>query len=246
LERYTVFPHAPLTEAILDIRVDLPKEVDLKQLETFHDPIKDRFSEKKQSSFFQTGFHLSPQGPSEPKTTGGPVGYLFRSPNEKKVVQVRLDGFTFNKLKPYEDWESFHLEARDLWGVYCQIAKPKNITRIALRYINKINIPLPMKDFKEYVLTIPEVASNLPQALAHFFMRLIIPAPEIQSTAIITETMEEPTEERKLPLILDIDVFREGAYTMGEEIWTDFEKLRNFKNEIFFNSLTERTKELFR
>jgi len=29
-------------------------------------------------------------------------------------------------------------------------------------------------------------------------------------------------------------------------MWEDFEKLRDFKNDIFFNSVTEKAKELFR
>jgi uncharacterized protein (TIGR04255 family) len=29
-------------------------------------------------------------------------------------------------------------------------------------------------------------------------------------------------------------------------IWPEFENLRDFKNDIFFKSLTEKTKELFR
>ncbi len=48
------------------------------------------------------GVKVSPEGAETLPSSGGPDGYLFRSPNEKKVVQVRLDGFTFNKLKPYD------------------------------------------------------------------------------------------------------------------------------------------------
>jgi len=31
-----------------------------------------------------------------------------------------------------------------------------------------------------------------------------------------------------------------------EDMWNEFEKLRTFKNEIFFNTITEKTKELFK
>lgn len=78
-------------------------------------------------------------------------------------------------------------------------------------------------------------------------MQIVIQNPEIQATAIITQTMEKPAENKRLPLILDIDVFKETVYVDNkEEIWNDFEKLRIFKNEIFFNSITEKTKELFK
>ena len=189
-----------------------------------------------------------PDSITEPSlsTSGGPDGFFFRSPNERKIVQARLDGFTFNKLKPYENWELFSSEAKRLWSIFCQVANPIKITRVALRYINKIFFPLPMKDFKEYILTIPEVAPNLPQGLTHLFARLVIPKPEIEALAIITETMEEPNQDQKLPFIFDIDVFKGIDYSEPDRIWKDFEELRQFKNEVFFNSLTEKAKEMFK
>ena len=248
MSTYTVFPNAPITEALLDIRVQLPREIDLKKLEVFHENIKSRFPDKKQRISFETGFQLSPEKPPVPlPASGGPYGYMFSSPNEKKVVQARLDGFTFNKLRPYENWDRFFCEAQELWDFYLKIAKPEKITRIALRYINRIEIPLPIKDFKEYILTIPEIAPHLPQGIARLFMQISIPNHEIQATAIVTEAMESSAGIQKLPFILDIDVFQETLSSADEpEIWERFKKLRVFKNDIFFKSITEKTKELFK
>jgi uncharacterized protein (TIGR04255 family) len=103
-----------------------------------------------------------------------------------------------------------------------------------------------MKDFREYILTTPEIAPKVPQGLAGFFMRLVIPDEKSRSIAIVTQTMED-TQEQVLPLIFDIDVFREGAFAAnGAEMWEVLEQLREYKNEIFFNSITEKTKELFK
>ncbi len=248
MSEYPVFKNAPIIEALLDVRVELPKEVDLKKLEEFHDLVRERFPEKKERKFFKAEIKFPPAITSTAlPTSSGTVGYLFHSPNERKIVQARVDGFTFNKLKPYENWESFRSEARKLWDLYLKIANPVRVTRIAVRYINRIDVPLPLKDFKEYILTTPEIAPNLPQALSQFFMRLVIPNPDIQATAVIIETMENPVDNKRLPLILDIDVWRETAYENNQsKMWDDFEELRAFKNDIFFNSITEKTKELFR
>ena len=62
-----------------------------------------------------------------------------------------------------------------------------------------------------------------------------------------TETMENLTPSQLLPLIFDIDVFQEmQSETNACTTWDNFEKLREFKNEIFFNSLTDKAKELFK
>jgi len=59
--------------------------------------------------------------------------------------------------------------------------------------------------------------------------------------------MESTADTQKLPFILDIDVFQETLSSADEpEIWERFKRLRVFKNDIFFQSITEKTKELFK
>jgi uncharacterized protein (TIGR04255 family) len=238
------FPNPPIAEALLDIRADLPQQVSLTDLEKLYEHVRARFPEKQQWMTFQAGFKLSKEGPQFEPSTQQPVGYFFRSPTEKKVVQVRLDGFGFNKLRPYESWKLFIDEARRFWELYCGVAHPLKVKRISLRYINRIEAPLPMKDFKDYITNPIEIPPDLPQGVAHFFVRVVLPNPETSEVAFIIQTMEKPLT--KLPLILDIEVFRETDYAGdNQEMWDHFASLRKFKNEIFFGTITEKTKELF-
>src|SRR5712691_8149097 len=75
---------------------------------------------------------------------------------------------------------------------------PYLCTRVALRYINRIEFPLPMRDFKDYILTIPEIAPDLPQGLANFFMQLIIPVHTMNAVVIVTETMDLPQNQSQV------------------------------------------------
>jgi uncharacterized protein (TIGR04255 family) len=244
-KEFTTFPNAPITEAVLDIRVELPEKVKLEDLEAYQADISERFPEKKERISFAGGFQISKDGYSTIAPEHKINGYLFKSQADKKIVQPSLGGFSFNKLNPYDSWESFCKEGRELWDLYSQKYKPTKITRIALRYINRIEIPLPMKEFEEYILTFPQIAPKLPQGIANFIMQLVIPNAEIEASAMITLAMEE-IKDKNLPLIFDIDVSRNSVYVDDKEkIWSDFENLRVFKNEIFFNSITDKTKELF-
>jgi uncharacterized protein (TIGR04255 family) len=248
MEDPDLFPNAPIAEALFDIRVKLPPDADLDQLAAFQDSIRDRFPRRLDMTAWGVDVQIAQGGPPEVlQPTSGAIGYAFQSPDQKKLVQARLDGFTFNKLRPYEEWRVFRDEARELWQHYIAIARPISTTRLALRYINRIEIPLPFNDFKEYILTVPEIAPGLPQGLAELFMRLVIPYPEERATAIVTETIErvEP-DARVLPFIFDIDVFREAILDpQAKEIWDTFETLRRLKNDIFFKSLTKEAKRLF-
>lgn len=245
---YPIFKKAPITEALLDIRTILPEETSLEKLASFHDLIKDRFPQKEEKILLTHSFKVSPGNPPISDTSGSRIdGYRFRSLETNKIVQARLDGFTFNKLKPYENWDVFCKEAKELWMMYLELAQPLKVTRIAVRYINRIEVPLPIKDFKEYILNAPDISPELPQALSHFFMRVVIPYQEVEANAVITETMDEQINPQQLPIIFDIDVFKERIYKIdASDIWVDLEKLRDLKNEIFFNSLTDIAKEMFK
>lgn len=247
-----MFPNAPIVEAILDIRAKLPEGINLDTLEAFQNSIKDRFPEKKKQYSFGAELKFSPGEPSSlQETLNKPIGYLFKSSAKQKIVQARLNGFTLNKLKPYEEWEVFCKEGRELWKLYSNMFKPVKVERIALRYINRIEIPLPLKEFEEYILTIPQIAPKLSTKLStkvmeRFFMQFVVPNIDIEANAIITVTTEKPVDD-KLPLIFDIDAYRDTAYVdTQEKIWDDFENLHKFKNDIFFDSITDKTKELFK
>ena len=124
---------------------------------------------------------------------------------------------------------------------------PEAITRVALRYINNLNIPMPVIDFADYLAAPPVLPEGLPQGVNSFLIRLNVHVPELEANAIITQALEPmPVEMSKLPVILDIDVIKERTAGIEErEAWNLLEKMRNFKNQIFFGFITEKLKEIY-
>lgn len=148
-------------------------------------------------------------------------------------------------LAPYSNFDEFEAEARRLWSIFLEHFAPGPPTRAALRYINRLNLPLPFNDFSEFVLTIPEIAPGLPQGLAGFSMRLLVPDIDSNRVAIITEVLEEQTEEH-ISLIFDIDAFQ-VLENVGPDfdLWSVVADLREYKNKIFFGSVTPKLLRLF-
>lgn len=244
MSAYPTLDKTPIVEALFDINVQQNPETSIEELEAIHQQIQERFTEKGRKITAQVSFTPDkPMPPAKYETQG----FFFKSTNENKIFQARLNGFTFNKLFPYQTWDAFKDEARELWELYTSVAKPLSITRIALRYINKILIPLPIKEFGEYFKTFPQLSPNVPQNLNTFLLRLEIPDPESGAMGIIIQTIENSTEDGFLPVILDIDVIIQSDYTADDStVWEDFEKLRNYKNLLFFECITEKTLELIK
>lgn len=242
--------NSPIREALLDIRVTLPPEFDLRSLENYHESIKATYPIKQVNTQIEAAIKVEKGQRATVSSTGKRNGYIFKTQINDRIIQFRGDGFTFNKLKPYTNWEKFSGEARHHWENYLNITKIKLVNRIALRYIDVIRIPIPFKDFKEYILTAPEIAPDLPQGLNEFFARLVIPEDsKTNNVAIVTETID--VEERNknatmLPIIFDTDVFNQTNIEANTSlIWEMFDKIRKYKNRIFFESLTEKAIKLF-
>jgi uncharacterized protein (TIGR04255 family) len=243
-----VFPKAPITEALIDIGVQLPESVSLTDLEKLHSHIKGEYPDKKPRNLWEEKVELKEDGAPHTETRIQKLGYLFTRADRTQVVQFRLDGFTFNRLRPYTRWEDVCPQARKLWDLYKAGVRPVEVTRIAVRYINSIEIPSKSFDFDDYFTATPKVPDGLPQILDHFFMRTQIPFAEVDAKAVVIQTLSNKQDPMKTVILLDIDVFRQENLPPpdDERIWKIFAKFREIKNEIFLKSITEKTKELFR
>ena len=235
---------APITEALVDIRVKLRSDIDLSTLESIYALFAKEYPEKRERVWFESKFDIKTK---ESETTSVIDGYLCTSSDKKQVVQVRLDGFSFSRLKQYETWEDLRKEAHRLWQLYIRLASPELITRVALRYINRLEIPLPIRDFGDYLTAPPTIPQNLPQGLTSFLTRNVIREPSLDFVAIISQSLEPVGASSVVPVILDIDVFKEVQYNVGaKEIWETIDQLREFKNKLFFESITGKIVELYK
>ena len=236
--------NAPITEAILDLRVKLPAGVGIEKLKAAGGLIAEQYPIATERRRFEGQVRFSAgQPPEQVALDKGPDGYLFSSGDRQQLVQFRLDGFTFNKLKPYKTWESMRDEACRLWQIYVDVASPELITRAALRYINRLKIPLPIIDFADYLVAPPALPGQLPHIVTSFLTRIVTVDSSIGAAANISQALESASEGT---IILDIDVYKQAEFSVeGKEAWEFLEKLRHFKNTIFFESVTEKTLRLF-
>jgi uncharacterized protein (TIGR04255 family) len=237
------YSKAPITEAIIDLKVTLPEDFSVDKLTEIHTRISDRFPTQEP---IHTGSLLFQAGPTiKIDASHQQYGFLFRSEDGLRIFQATLSGFTFNRLAPYETWKNFRDEARYLWDIYKDTCKPSSVTRAAVRYINRLDLPGPVLDFKDYLRTVPEVSPDLPQGLSSFFMQLQIPQEDLNCMLIINEAFTQPTSPEVVSVILDFDLFREQIWQSNDEdIWHFLGELRHRKNQAFEASITDKTRRL--
>jgi uncharacterized protein (TIGR04255 family) len=240
------YTKASITEALIDLRVELPSELALAALREIQRSIESDYPIVEDLMVAQGSF----QAGSNVTATASQsrVGYRCLSSDEKRILQARVDGFTFSQLAPYDTWETLRNEAQKLWQVYSSVTQPKTIQRVAVRYINRLDLPIDASgslDFKDYLRTVPEISPHLPQGLSDYFMQLQIPQPDLQASLILNEAIFPPVTQNIVSVLLDIDLFSTVEFFADHEAaWGLLEKFHDRKNEIFEACITDRTREL--
>ncbi len=236
--------NAPIVEALIDFRVLPREEVSAGTFADIGASIGTQYSRESSIQSFQTRFGMDRGKLLEPWQSQTEIGYRFRAATE--VAQFRVDGFTFSKLAKYTNWEQVSEEAFRLWRVYVNAAKPREVSRVAVRYINRMQLP-DVRDLGEYLVAPPKVAAPIPQVIREFLTRLIVRDERRNASAVIVQLLESQMDPNTISLLLDIDAFREESLAPDDPALTAiFGELRKLKNDIFFASITETTAEIYK
>lgn len=228
---------APIHEAIIDFRVKAKPVFNPEEFRSLVSVLKDTFPQVNE----QRSMHLAINEKETKKTDTGLNGLFFKTSDNLEIAQYRSDGFTFNRLKPYTSWDLIFPKALELWKHYLVKANPDIITRIALRYINRIDITNYFSDLQQIMAVPPILPASLPQEVNDFLTRVTIHKPGDIVSAHIIQAIEKNTTLKTCTLIFDIDTYiQKDIETNDPNIPELFNKLRDYKNQIFFSFLTEK------
>jgi uncharacterized protein (TIGR04255 family) len=246
----TPYPHlsrAPITEALLDMRVELASDAALDQIAAaFGDEVRADFPHEEpiRQLQAQVGITGGVPGVTSSETR---IGSIFWADPRIRAVQARRDGFSVNHLAPYKDWDALRAEAERYWGAYRRAARPIRVLRCGVRFINRIELPVG-DELRVHLKTFPEVGGTLPPLLDEYLLRVAVPFGSRR--AVITQATlpaENAAESTKRAIILDVDAFSDVSLAPDSPaVWAEFDELRAVKNQCFFGSLDESTWSAYR
>jgi len=245
------YENAPITEALIDIRADLAPEVRYEDLQAFRQHFAPDYPREETRSVGEALLQFGAAVHASAKQT--PLGLAFWNSSNNQVVQVRLDGFTFSRLHPYEDFEHLRDEARRLWNIYREVVRSRKVTRVAVRYINQFNIPITPGtsiEPEDYFYTFPQVSKNLPTEMRYFgpyLMSLRLFQHDLKGILVLNQAMTPPSLPETISIVLDFDLYIENPpVTNEQQLWAVFDRLRERKNLYFEACITDKARELIR
>lgn len=239
------YPKAPIQEAVFDIKVNKVENVDVDSYESLVENELEDYPEVEKkielSGKLRIDFTKGDVKTEERKDKL--LGVVFSKKESNIKIQFRKDGFTLNMLKPYSDWNEFSKIAFKYWTIYKNKVKPVGVKRIALRYINRINLPIDDLNFDDYLNNIPEIPTVFEDSYADFLLRTVTICKGSGNPTVLTRRIGK-ADDNSVPFIIDIDVFKKDDID-NDSLKDEFEVLRNNKNDIFESLITDKSRELF-
>jgi uncharacterized protein (TIGR04255 family) len=245
-------PHrvaAPIIEAVLDIECDMPPAFDLAALEERARVVfRDRYPKLRMAHLQEAKIQSSGDAPPKVSVQRGLQGLQFFQEDEKQLVQVRVQGFSFNRLAPYSSLDEYLPEIERTWRLFLALADPVQVRLVRLRYINRILLPMleGRVELNEYVRIGPRLPDEDRLTLFGFLNRVAAVEGATGNRVNIVLT-SQPPEENRLPIILDIEAVADRP--MEPVDWpglgATIQSLRDLKNMVFRSTLTDQWHKLF-
>jgi len=239
----------PIVEAVLDVDCDMPPGLDVAGLQTAsRNAFQDRYPkfqvQHMQALQVEAGSDRAPNV----TTKQGIQAFQFLQEDGKQLVQVRPQGFSFNRLAPYSTLDDYVPEMERTWRLFVELAAPVQVRVVRLRYINRILLPLTEGSVKleHYLRFGPQLPGEDKLVLRDFLNQHH--AVELETGNHVNIVLAaQPQENDMLPIILDIESFilEDGEPNDWVAICAKIKSLRQLKNSVFRNSLTDKCLDLF-
>ena len=236
----------PIVEALVDLQASVPGDPEM--FKALADELKDEFPIKKQRRDFEAKIEIKDGKVVQQRVDDAAFGGIrVENVDQTIYVQFRPNGFTLNNLKVYMGGDQFIEKAMALWEMLVERAKPEIVSRVALRYTNRLELPLTQGDeFTRYLTSSPELPEGAPQQVSQFLSRIVGHDAQRQASAVVIQQLKEQQPGKSIVVTVDVDVFRTGHFPVDSTALREvLGSLRMLKNETFFSLLTDETVSLY-
>ncbi len=233
-----IYSKAPVIEALIHFEFQSEPENFSSKLDIFCEYIAQDYPDCSTIQFM-------PVDLSNAASSQRNIGYRLANSSNDRILQLREQSFTFSCLAPYTKWEDMILQALNVWKSYQDLMQNAPLTRVAVRYVNQLNLPLSKLDLKSYLNIYPVISSEPPLDLGGYLMQLQIPFPKDNALATVIQVLEPQNLPEVASTLLDIEVTSTGELA-DEDLQALLNRLHKIENQVFETSITDRTRELFK
>lgn len=233
----------PIIEAVVEVRVVTPLDDAL--LNKLQNLLAERYPAPPQ----KTANISVEAGPNGVTINQEASGFKILSNDGTFTVSVGRGAISTSRTAPYGGWDEFIGEAVLNWEVWKKVAGRRDIARIGLRYINRIDVPvaenveISMDDILNFGVKRPRLTGFGP--MTQFAVNAEIPMLERPYKLILNSSPTPSPLVKTASFLLDLDLSLDHQLPKNDDaLWGEVTKFREIKNLVFDACITDKTREL--
>lgn len=241
-----ILKNPPIKEAIIYIGFSSPSNANsMDTISEFGDSLQDLFPNKNEQITFSLNFERNTTREIDKKSLI--TGFELTSSDKKETIVCTRNNLTFSKIKPYRNWEEFIEKFKVVFSKLIKRVADIKIDNLSLRYVNRLDFDVSSKiKLEDFFSVFPNVPSALSDSLEKYFLQIQLPADKSNLKSVLTQTFTYCENSRDLVHFhLDINI-QKDLHLDNSDLWESLEDMRKKKNDLFFNSLTERTVQKYK
>ena len=210
-----------------------------------HELIRNEYSGKpRQQNAIEASLRIGEEQPFSVQMREGIGRLQLVSEDAKRLLSLGPDVLSVNVLRPYDNWEQFRPRVEAALNAYRDVARPKAVERIGVRYINKIVLPSTEIELATYFRLGPLTVEDLPKRMVNFMNRSEYVYDDGLKLIITLASIASP--EGSTAFLLDLDVILEGGEPLSlDEVMDTVDDLHDREGIAFEATITEKTREVF-
>ncbi len=193
---------SPIIEALCQFQFEPDTPWDLTIPGLVYERVQSTFPKRNQIAQINIGIAASAE------IIGQQIGALplmqFIREDGNALIQVGQHLLTINQLKPYSSWREFLPLIGEGLEAYKEAAHPKNIQRVALQYLNRIELENPVK-LEDYLNFYPFLGKDLAQEFGAFVVGVQIPYEDSRDLLNLQLTTTNSEVPNTIAMILDLN-----------------------------------------
>ena len=242
-----LYKHPPITEAVIGINFSSPiKQADISSVnKKFHK----HYPDHQAFSNFDVAFGL-PIDQTNKTTTNidkKEDGHRRSTADMTQLLLLWPSSFTLSQLAPYPGWDNFFERFVRDWSTWKRTVGFQTISRIGVRYINRIDIPVagPIIKHEEFLNVYPKVPDSLDPILA-YAVQVVSGLKDIDCLLKINSAVVPSPILDHASFVIDLDISKEiNPPQSDNDVYDLLNKIRLKKNVVFEACISSRARELF-
>ena len=241
------YDHPPITEAV--IAINFKSTIGFDDLSSVSKKYQKEYPQSLAVSNVSFTVDVDGEGGSVPipKNTLNQKGWRLSSGDMTEILVMWPQSFTISQLAPYVGWEKFLDRFIRDWKKFKRSIGQKEIARIGVRYINRIDIPVmgDIVEHEKYLNVFPKLPNSL-TPLHAFAVQSALKLPDIGCDLLINSAATPSPILNHASFMLDLDIFKTVDLPQSDQgIFNLLNDIRNKKNKVFEECISNRARKLF-